>query len=70
MIVPAAMWIESAVDGVASLPQWLRDDQKKELLDALPAASDQMQRGYELGLQTMRVLLKADPKAQEAGVDL
>lgn len=68
MIVPAAMFIEMAVDQLKSSAtfagqEWVREDQQKELFSAVPNISDDFKAGYELGLQTARVLLSGMPAA-------
>jgi hypothetical protein len=71
-MVPAAMDIYSAQDSLKAgdLPDWMKKDQRKELQSAVPEVSDDMAAGYELGLQTARVIIfgsaevnlkKADP---------
>ena len=60
MIVPAAMNIESAVDMLPKVPEWVRFDQIKELncaMGAAPPPSLDFQKGYELGIQTARAIL-------------
>jgi hypothetical protein len=65
MIVPAAMFIEIASDQVQKLDRAQLLDQLKELGSAIgPArATEQIQAGYLLGLQTARVLLQGMPAA-------
>ena len=72
MIIPAAMFIESAVDMLkdGALTDEQREAQKKEFKFAIPDATDETVRGYELGLQVMRILLMGNQKAVEAGVTL
>lgn len=66
MLVPAAMHLEAAADMLKSVPQWVRDDQQKELscfgdarAQALGASglSDDFRKGYELGIQTARAII-------------
>ena len=66
MIVPAAMMIETAIDQLHqySITQSeMLADQRKELCEAVPASSEDFQAGYELGIQTARVLLSGMPAA-------
>lgn len=65
MQVPAAMFIESAKEMVDKLDPAVRADQRKELHVAVGHKSDDFAAGYELGLQTGRVVL-----AMEAGKNL
>lgn len=43
--------------------EWVRADQQKELAEIAPNASDAFKAGYELGLQTARVVLAGLPAA-------
>lgn len=72
MIIPAAMFIESAIDSLkdGSVPQSHLDAQLKEFRFALGSPSEDMQRGYQLGLQTARVLLQGMPAAVFAKVEI
>lgn len=58
---PNAEQIETAIDQLKStmMPQWLLDSQKKELYSAGPKGYDtnDFANGYELGLQTARVVI-------------
>jgi hypothetical protein len=59
MLIPAAMFIESAVDMLAEVPRANLDRQGKELYSAL---GDKMnsytpQQAYNLGLQTARIII-------------
>lgn len=68
MIVPAAMMIEAAIDQLKSATAfsadaWVLRDQRKELDSAVPNASEDFKSGYELGVQTARVLLSGMPAA-------
>lgn len=68
MIAPAAMFIEAAADQLKSPNafaghEWLLESQRKELASAVPGASDEFRAGYELGVQTARVLLSGMPAA-------
>lgn len=68
MIVPAAMNIYSAQEMLkARAQQWL-DDEKKEFLAAVPAASPDMVAGYLLGLETARAILMGQPPIYQAGL--
>jgi hypothetical protein len=69
MISPAVMFIESAADSLKRKDpkqQWLFDSQQKELTSFgderakelhATGISDDFRKGYELGLQTARVIL-------------
>jgi hypothetical protein len=72
MIIPAAMFIESAQDMLkdGSVPDDVRAAQLKEFTFAAPSASADMQKGYELGLQVARVLLMGNMAAIQAGVNI
>lgn len=72
MIIPAAMFIESAVDRVVRLSAEQRDAQRKELhvamgdptlvqLGASVPMHEDFVAGYQLGLETMRVLILTTP---------
>lgn len=72
MIIPAAMFIESAVDRVVDLDPAQEIDQYNELheamgdstlakLSAASPMSEDFARGYKLGLETMRVLFEMTP---------
>ena len=71
MIVPAAGQIEAAMDMPALEEKWLKD-QEKELRVAIGAMdadklgvryplSKEFVKGYMMGLQTARAVLKLDP---------
>lgn len=71
MIIPAAMFIEAARDQLKTIPAAVLLDQRRELRVAVGIeASENFRRGYELGLQTARVLLETMPAAVAAGVKL
>jgi hypothetical protein len=76
---PAAMFIEAAAEGLKNVPAWLRESQLKELhsfgdarAQALGATgvSEDFKKGYELGLQTGRVLLATLPAAAGANIEI
>jgi hypothetical protein len=79
MISPAAMFIEIAANSLKEVPELLAHAQRKELysfgdvrakrIGATELNTDFI-LGYELGLATMRVLLKGNQAAAQAGVDL
>lgn len=50
-----------ARDSLAALPQKVRDDQQRELKAAVGDASDELCKGYELGLQVARTMLAMNP---------
>lgn len=68
MQIPAAMMIESAKDMVPKLDPAVRAKQQRELHVAVGEESPDFVRGYEIGLQTARVMLMTNPKAIQAGV--
>lgn len=68
MLVPAAMNIETAIDSMKHLPEWMRVDQRKELYSALGEKSEDFQQGYELGLATARVILAGSVRLALNGV--
>ena len=70
MEIPSAMMIESAAEELNDVTQPNLDAQRKELESAMGDQPDEFQAGYELGLQTARVMLQGDPKAVAAGVTL
>lgn len=79
MVVPSVMMIEIAKDSLKSLPEEQTVSQRKELRSfgdyrakqlGATGLSEDFQLGYELGLMTLRVLLKMNPNAVKAGVDL
>jgi hypothetical protein len=59
MLEPAAMFIESAIDMLkdGSVPDVVRATQVKELQFATGNHDPRFAQGYELGLQTARVIL-------------
>ena len=57
MIVPATMFIESAVDMLKTVDERQLKDQEKEFRFAIGNATDETVRGYQLGLHTMRILI-------------
>lgn len=73
MISPAAMFIEAAVDSLKELKtsgNWIIAAQRKELHEAMGDQSPDFQAGYELGLQTARVLLAGNLVAVENHVQI
>jgi hypothetical protein len=72
MVVPAAMFIEVAIDMLKSLSPQQLADQRKEFCEATQGTetSEDLQHGYEIGLQTMRYLLATNPSAVQAHIDL
>lgn len=68
MIAPSAMMIEMAIDQLKSANafaehEWVLPAQQKELSSVVLNASDDFKAGYELGVQTARVLLSGMPAA-------
>jgi hypothetical protein len=71
MQIPAAMFIESAaeeLDGMRERHDVTLKAQRKELHVAVGDQPDEFIRGYELGLQTARVMLTMSVPAQQAGL--
>ena len=71
MLVPADSQIESAVDSLKQLTQdrpSLVAAQSQELHEALGAQSEDFIKGYNLGLQTARVILATSPELILHGV--
>lgn len=70
MQIPPAGLIEAARDELGSVPEPLLLDQRKELHAATGAAmSSDFARGYELGLQTARVMIRQNTALVLHGVD-
>jgi hypothetical protein len=71
MIIPADSTIEEAVDSLKQLNQSIRDEQRRQLRAALGIrASEEFENGYELGLQTARMLVANGPAPGATEVDL
>ena len=72
MVVPAAIFIESAQDYIKdSYPKDQIELETKEFKFALgAAATDEKAAGYVLGLATARVLLLENPNAVAAKVEI
>lgn len=71
MIIPAAEFIEAARDQLKTVDSRPLLRQRRELREAVGSElSEVFCRGYELGLQTARVLLETMPAAVAAGVKL
>lgn len=77
MLSPAAMQIESAADCLKDVSTFVRISQLKELrsfgdvrAQAIGATglSDDFKKGYELGLQTARVVLMMSGQLVQKGV--
>ena len=78
MLSPAAMFIESAVDNFKTVPEWLRKSQLSELQSfgdkraqdfGASGLSDDFKKGYELGLQTARVIIAGSAALVLKGVN-
>lgn len=80
MIIPAAMNIEAAVDSMATVAAEMKADQTKELVAAMGAQttkklgvrfppSGTFITGYQLGLQTARMLLAGSVELATKGVN-
>lgn len=74
MISPSVMWIEAAKDMLNGLSETQKESQQKELTSfgdsraqqlGATGLSDDFRRGYELGLQTMRVCIATTMNARE-----
>jgi len=67
MIAPSAAMVEAAKDRLMDMSpvaienQEIRNQQALEFLAAIPSASDDMRVGYELGVETARVLVDGLP---------
>lgn len=57
MNVPPAGLIEAARDALGRLSEGQKADQRRELVFALAGPSEEFIAGYQLGLQTMRVMI-------------
>lgn len=71
MLAPNAEQIETAAEQIkqGQLSGFIRDSQRKELHSAVGAVSDDFVRGYELGVQTARVVLQGSTALMLKGVD-
>lgn len=74
---PPVMFIESAVDTFKSLPDWIRQSQQRELTSfgdvraqefGANGLSNDFRKGYELGLQTARVVIMGSVEINLKGV--
>lgn len=77
MLSPAVMFIESAIDDLKNVPEFIAQSQIKELNSLGPArakeagASDlnnDFRAGYALGLQVARIILAGSPLLALANV--
>jgi hypothetical protein len=65
MNIPSVSFIEMAIDSLKTLPEDVRNQQTNELVmlgpervDRLGAhLGDDFEKGYELGIQTMRIMI-------------
>lgn len=78
MMAPPAALIEAASDALAKVPPFIRTAQQKELAEfgdtkakewGATGISADFQIGYELGLQTARVVIETNPKVVQAGLE-
>lgn len=81
MQAPAAMFIEAAADQLKKYditPNWIKQAQRKELTAFGSARAQELKAtgltedfviGYELGLETARVILIMNPQLQQSGID-
>lgn len=68
MQIPAAGFIEIAQDQLRKLPLEHIQSQEKEFVEAIAHSTPDMVEGYQLGLQTARVLLETSPLLAVKGV--
>lgn len=68
MLSPAAEFIEMAKDAIPTIPDWLRLSQQKELHVATGRSDAAFCSGYELGLQTARVIIAMSVTVQLAKI--
>ena len=68
MVIPAAMQIESAIDTLKTVETDYLADQLKELHSAVGDKSDDFQAGYQLGLETARVMIATNVQIIQKGV--
>jgi diaminopimelate decarboxylase len=69
MFIPNAMSIESAIETLKTRdPRWLAD-QQKELHEAVGDKSDDFKAGYELGIETGRVMVATSGEVVTHGAD-
>lgn len=68
MVIPAAMTIEMANDSLKQVEPLYLELQAKSLTEACGPVSSDFIKGYELGLQTGRVILEGNKNAVEAKV--
>ena len=64
------MLIEAARDMLPQLPSGQRHDQRKELHVAIGETTEDFIRGYELGLQTGRVIVLLEPDLRDRTVPI
>jgi hypothetical protein len=69
MVIPAAMNVESAVDMLKVIDKAVIDDQLKELREGLPGVNNDIEKGYLLGLQTARSVIRGNVAIGLAGID-
>ena len=69
MLIPAAMFIESAIDTLKNVPAADLADQLHELHEAVGDKPQDFQNGYQLGIQTARVLVAMSGELIMKGVD-
>lgn len=80
MVIPAAMFIESAVDALDAVSQEVDMDEAKELRCAMGAdkaeklgidfpINQQFILGYQIGLQTARIMMATSIALLKAGVN-
>jgi hypothetical protein len=79
-MIPAAENVEGAADSLRTLPDRVKQDQRKELLEAIGQdtagklglswpVSEEAVTGYQLGLQTARMILAGSAELIRKGVD-
>lgn len=68
-VSPPAEIIETALDDLKSSDTEMRESQQSELHSATGKTSTDFARGYELGLQTARMMIARNVKIQANGID-
>ena len=68
MIIPAASFIEMANDSLKRIDDHHLEQQRKELHTACGDVSSDFIKGYELGLQTGRIIIGGNKNAVQAKV--
>lgn len=69
MVVPAAMDIEMAVDSLPKIDERVLADQARELHCAVGDTTPDFVGGYQLGIQTARLMLAGSAELAMHGAD-